>query len=150
MVESAPRAFKFLKVLVMHDLVQLSRQQAVDLCDARVDGNVHVLGHCQLAVHDLIDEFADHVLCTLFLKLVAGHTAVGQYPIEQTALLLFGFDNLGGGFVFSFGHFYSSLPPSTPSASLSCFCLSTLLITSSNSDSSFSLPSILDLRSESF
>ena len=77
MVHAAPRTLKFLKILVVHDLVHLGRDQPVDLGDPRIDRDIHILGHRQLAAHHLIDKFADHVFSPLFLKIVAGHTAIG-------------------------------------------------------------------------
>ena len=49
MLKSTPRTFEFLKLFVVHDLVHLSRDQAIDLGNTGIDGNVHVLGHRQFA-----------------------------------------------------------------------------------------------------
>lgn len=105
MMESAPRGFEFLKVLMVHDRVHLGRDQPIDLGDTRVDGNVHILGHREFAAHYLIDEFADHVLGPFLLVLIAGHPALAQNLVEQSAGL-FGHYGLGGGILFfSFCHF---------------------------------------------
>ncbi len=99
-VETAPRTFEFLKIFVVHDLVHLGRNQAVDLCDASIDRHIHILGHGQFAAHYLIDELSDHVFCAFFLKIVTRHFAVSQDLVEQ-ADFASGFDGFYCGF-FSF------------------------------------------------
>ena len=72
---------------MVHDLVHLGREEPVDLGDARIDRDVHVLGHRQSPAHDLIDEFADHVFGPFFLVIVAGQLAVRQDLVKEAALL---------------------------------------------------------------
>src|SRR6185436_5718278 len=144
MLKAPPRPFQFLKVFMVHDLVHLSGNEPIYLSDSRVNGDIHILGHRQLAAHYLTDEFADHVLRPLFLEFVAAQPALGQDLVKETAFL-FDFNCFSGGALcFLLCHTsYSSFA----SASLNSFCLSALDIMSSSIVSSFSLPSILERRS---
>ena len=72
----------------MHDFVQLSGQQPIDLGDASVDSGLHVLAHDQLSLHYLLNKLADHILGLLSLHLVARHFSFFQDAREQIAFAL--------------------------------------------------------------
>ena len=50
----------------MHDLVQLQRNQMIDLRDARIDHHLGIAGDGHGSFEDLRDEFFDQVLAALF------------------------------------------------------------------------------------
>ena len=64
-LEAAPGAFQLLEGGVVHHLVQLQRNQVIDLRDARVDHHLGVAGDGHGAIEHLRDEFLDQVLAAL-------------------------------------------------------------------------------------
>ena len=139
----------------MHDFVQLSGQQPIDLGDASVDSGLHVLAHDQLSLHYLLNKLADHVLGLLGLHFVARQFPFIKDAREQVAFALL----LDSDYAFLFTYLrahcdssFAGVSPeglSSPRAELSWACAFVSEAISFNIVSSLSLPSIFDNRSES-
>ena len=112
MLQAAPASLELLEVRVVHDLVELRRQELVDRRDARVDRVLEVLGEDDLPLKGLLDELGQHVLGVVDLVLAKGETAALEDLVEKTPVLLlddgFGFGLLLG--VLTHGVLPSSLP----------------------------------------
>ena len=64
-LEPAPGAFQLLERRVVHDFVELERNQVIDLRDARVDHHLGVARDGHGAIQHLRDELLDQVLAAL-------------------------------------------------------------------------------------
>src|SRR5436305_3374407 len=155
MIQSTPRPFELLKLFGMHNFVQLSGQQPIELGDASVDSGLHVLGDDQLPLHYLVNKLADHILGLLGLHFVARHFPFFQDAREQVAFALLLDSDYAFLFTYLRAHCDSSFAEvspeglSSPRAELNCACAFVSEAISFNIVSSLSLPSILDTRSES-
>ena len=85
-LQAAPARLQLLERLVVHDFVQLKRQQVVDLRDTGVDGGFRVAGDRHLALQNLVYEFTNQALASL---IGLGDLAFRADLIEQR-----GFENL--------------------------------------------------------
>ena len=94
MVQSAPAPLELLEVRVVHDLVELRREELVDRGDARVDRVLEVLREDDLSLKGLLDELGQHVLGVVDLVLSKRETPALEDLVEKTALLLLD-DRLG-------------------------------------------------------
>src|SRR5688572_7373403 len=155
MVQAPPRTLQLLKFLRMHDLVQLSREQFVDLGDTGIDGRFDVTRKNELPLHDLLNKLANHVLRRCSLNLRSSHLALIQnFRKEINLSLLFLNDGLGFGSFYLLVHLDSSLVSwlsplaSRPNWAPSVFWAELFLRTSCSRSPNLSLPSILDSKSE--
>ena len=65
-LDAAPGSFQLLESGVVHDFVQLQRNQVIDLRDARIDHHLRVPRDGHGAIDELGDEFLDQVAPALF------------------------------------------------------------------------------------
>ena len=85
--QASPGRFEFLKLGVVHDLVELGGDQSIDLGDPGVDHQLGVLGDRDRPLHDLPDELADDVPGHFALALVPRHAPFFDDRVEQPLLL---------------------------------------------------------------
>ena len=64
-LQAAPRPLELLKRRMMQDLVQLDREQVIDLRDTRVDHRLGIARHRHLTLQHLADELLHQVLAAL-------------------------------------------------------------------------------------
>jgi hypothetical protein len=76
-----------LEVGVMHDFVQLDREQVVDLRDAGVDHGLGIPRHRHGALEHLVDEFLHQVLAPLPRGGIHGQLALFDDLIQQPQFL---------------------------------------------------------------
>ena len=78
-LEPAPRRLELLELRVVHDLVELERDQVVDLRDARVDHRLGVAGDRDRSLRaPRTTNSLDHVLAALLRGRVASRTALAS------------------------------------------------------------------------
>ncbi len=145
--QSAPRRLELLELGRVHHLVQLQRDQMVDLCDTRVDHRFRIARHRHRTGQHLGHEVLDHVLAAFLRRGVASTDAtVFDDLVEQR--------HFGGRLErrrrrgrLRIGH---DAPPCPPISSFRRFILASSPNVACRISSSLSLPCSVPRRSASF
>jgi hypothetical protein len=82
-LQAAPRRFELLKFLMVHDRVDLHREQLVDALDALVDHGERVARRRHAAVEHLVDEPADEIAGALARRVVGAEAALLDDLVEE-------------------------------------------------------------------
>ena len=85
-VQSPPGSLQLLEIRIVHDLVQLEGQQAIDFRDAKIDRLLGVLGHRHAGIEQLADELLQQVAAPVARLVVACTHTLGQDVVQQRRL----------------------------------------------------------------
>src|ERR1017187_1929381 len=81
--DAGPCGFQLLERGVMKDLVQLQRDQSVDIRNARSNRRLCIAGQGHVPFKNLVDELLHHVLAALLGKGILAKAALGHNLVQQ-------------------------------------------------------------------
>ena len=87
-LQAAPAPLQFLELLGVQNLVELNRNQMIDLGDARVDHRLGVFGDRDRPFEHLADELFDQVPAALLARGIAPHAPLLDDLVEQAVFRL--------------------------------------------------------------
>jgi hypothetical protein len=86
-LQPAPRSFQFLEIRVVQDLVELDRDQVIDLGDARIDHCFRIAGESHLPCQELGDELLDEVTASFPGGRIARQPSLFDDLVQQADFL---------------------------------------------------------------